>query len=211
MIPDFDRITSYFPLPSRIADHGAPCCRTALAWLRGVDATNSYVNGSWHPPTWLRKKYEWGPAQCPLFWCSLPDAQTLECGGLAATAVQLYRLRGQSVAHVQLVVRYPSQATEQWSRMWQRAGQDSKWILGNLCYHEACGVLEGTRIKLWDPTKNRWLEPPSSPAEAFASVVALRVFEPSGRTASRVDWEGISIRAGAWQVLLLDDEGRLTN
>jgi len=203
------QIAAYGIVPSTISNHGQPCCTGTLAWMRGVDASNSYRDGHWHPPTWLRKQYEWGPVAWPLHWCSVPDMKKLDCGGLAAVAVELYRLRGQAAVPVQLALRYPEHAAEQWSRMWERHGLNPSWITGEFCYHEVCGVVEGEELLLWDPTESRWLDPPVFPNEAFASVMALNVVVPSSDHRT-IRWRGIPIPCGVWQSLVFDAEGRLT-
>lgn len=212
MIPDsaLDQIAGYLGSPSTISDHGQQCCRRARAWLRGVDSSNCYRDGHWHPPSWLRREYEWGPVPWPIYWCSIPQMAKLDCGALAAVAVELYRLRGYPVAPIQLALRYPKHAAEQWSCMWEREGMNSAWIHGDFCYHEACGVIEGGTLQVWDPTENNWLAPPSSPDNTFASVVAIKTPEPSGGEQAFRSWGGLRLRSGVWQRLMFDGEGRLT-
>ncbi len=204
------RITAYLNTPSTISDHDKPCCRGALAWLRGVDASNSYRDAHWHPPLWLRKEYGWGSVRWPLYWCGLPEKERLDCGALAAVAVELFRSRGQRVTPVQLALRYPSHATEQWSRMWEREGESAGWISDGICYHEACGVMEGGRMLMWDPTENRWLDPPLSANDAFGSVMALKVHDSTAGVPTELHWGGISLRPGEWQSVTFDGDGRLT-
>lgn len=213
MIPDaiLTQLAGYLESPSTISDHGKPCCRRGRAWLRGVDASNSYRDAHWHPPTWLRKEYEWGPVRWPIYWCSLPHMERLDCGALAGVAVELYRLRGVPVTSVQLALRYPDHAAEQWARMWEREGMSAGWINGAFCYHEACGVIDGQEVHVWDPTENRWIAPPSSSNDAFASVVALKVAERGAGKQAAVTWDGIRLRSGVWQSLVFDVEGRLTS
>ena len=212
MIPNavLTQIAAFLRTPSTISDHGKPCCRGGRAWLRGVDASSSYRDAHWHPPTWLRKEYEWGPVQWPIHWCSVPHMEKLDCGALAAVAVELYRLRGLPVTPVQLALRYPHHAAEQWSRMWEREGLIASWITGGFCYHEACGVIEGENLLLWDPTENRWLDPPLSSNDAFASVMALKVAGPGAGMPARLHWGGTWLRSGVWQPLMFDVKGRLT-
>mgnify|MGYP001069271709 CR=1 FL=1 len=205
MIPSdaLTKLAQYLPTPSRISHHGEPCCQRALAWLHGVDAVNSYRDAHWYPPTWLRKKYQWGPVTWPLYWCSIPEMERLDCGALSDVAVQLYRLRGQRAVGVQLILRYPQHVLAQWSRMWERAGLSPDWIAGEFCYHEACGVVEGAHLVLWDPTENRYLDPPVFVGETFASVVALKVADPVVAVPETLYWGGIPIRYGVWQSLIL--------
>jgi hypothetical protein len=210
---DFAQLSCRFSI-STIDDHREPCCRRARAWLHGVDANSSYRDGRWFPPTWLREKYNWGPLRWPLYWCSVPDAEVLDCGALAAVAQEVYRRRGMIAMPVQLILRYPQHVTNQWSAMWQRAGLSDNWISGEFCYHEACGALDGqTEILVWDSTANRWLDPPESPSESFASVAGIKLVEGASRashTPRILHWRGIQLLAGVWHWLTFDERGCLT-
>lgn len=212
MIPNdaLAQLAGYLRKPSAIYDHGKPCCRATRSWLRGVDVTNSYRAGDWHPPTWLRRKYEWGPVIWPIYWCSIPGMEKLDCGALAAVAAELFRLRGTKVTAVQLALRYPNHATEQWCQMWGRQGIDTGWINTEFCYHEACGIIEGQALRVWDPTESRWLSPPSSPADAFASVVALRITEYGLCDQQTFIWDGIRLGCGEWHSLVFDPQNPIT-
>lgn len=212
MIPSvvLEQIAGYLRAPSAIFDHGKPCCRGVRSWLHAVDATNCNRDGQWHPPTWLRRDYNWGPVPWPIYWCSVPHMKKLDCGALAAVAVELYRLRGLPVKTVQLALRYPNHAVDQWSHLWVREGMSSSWINGEFCYHEACGIIEGHTMRVWDPTENRWLSPPLSPNGTFASIVALKVAELGDGEQTTLMWNGIRLRSGVWQSLVFDTEGRLT-
>jgi hypothetical protein len=212
VIPEaaLDQISGYLSTPSTIRDHGKLCCQRARAWLRVVDSSNSYRDGQWHPPTWLRVEYEWGPVPWPIHWCSIPEMDKLDCGALAAVAGELYRLRGYPVSAIQLALRYPSYAAEQWTHMWEREGMSTAWIHGAYCYHEACGVIRGQAIQVWDPTENRWLSPPDSPYNTFASVVAIKIAEPRVGKNCILAWEGLQLRPRVWQSLVFNAEGRLT-
>jgi hypothetical protein len=203
-------ISGYLGTPSTISDHGIQCCHGGRAWLHGVDASNSYRDSRWQPPTWLRREYEWGPVAWPLYWCSLPDMEKLDCGALAAVAVELYRLRGLPVTPVQLALRYPHHATEQWSRMWEREGLSSRWITDGFCYHEACGVIEGEQLLLWDPTENRWLDPPLSSKGTFATVMALKIAVSTPDVPANLHWGDTRVRSGVWQSVVFDARGSLT-
>jgi hypothetical protein len=207
---DLKQVTCRLPTHSTVMDHGGTCCRDALAWLQGMDAANSYFEGKWLIPTWLRREFDWGPMRWPCYWCDIPESKTLDCGALAAIAVQLYRFRATPAAQVQLVFRYPQHVADQWLGMWTRAGQKAHWIAGNYCYHEGCGVLEGRRLSVWDPTWSRWCEPPLSPHEAFASVVALKVSEVRAIEPLDVEWEAIAVRIGVWNMLSIDHRGCVT-
>lgn len=207
MIPStvLTQIAAYLPTPSAISHHDGSCCRDVLAWLRGIDASNSFRNGRWYPPAWLRKEYDWGPHLWPVYWCNLTTMKKLDCGALAATATQLYRMRGQSVTPVQLALRYPNHVVDQWLQLWEQEGLIASWINREFCYHEACGVLDGNRVFLWDPTDNLWRDPPTSRSDGFASVVALKVSEPEPQSHT-VYWNDIPIRCGVWQSFAFDSQ-----
>lgn len=205
---DLARVTTYLPSPSVIQDHKLDCCRSAVAWLHAVDMSLAYADSRWHAPTWLRTRFQWGPIRWPISWCHIPRMKVLDCGVLAAAAVRLYELRGQRAAPVQLALRYPSHAAVQWAGMWDRRGEDPRWVSHNLCYHEACGVFDGDRMELWDPTENRWLDAPQSPRENFAAVVALKVARGHGCGEPSVQWNGLVLRPSAWHSVTFGPDGR---
>lgn len=209
-MPDSEltQVERYLPVPSKLVRHDQGCCQCALAWFRGVDAQESFIDGRWQPPSWLRRRYEWGPARWPIHWCDVPQMERLDCGALAAVAVHLYQMRGHRAVPVQLALRYPVHALQQWSAMWERQGLASDWIAGRLCYHEACGVIHDSELQVWDPTENRWLEPPSSRNDAFGAVVSLRLF-PGDEAQEELQWAGIRVRTGVWRSLPFDEQGHL--
>lgn len=118
-------------------------------------------------------------------------------------------MRRTRVAAVQLALRYPRHATEQWSRMWERGGNVAAWIHGEFCYHEACGVIDGATLEVWDPTENRWLSPPSSLQSGYASVLAIRIADFAVIERTMLTWGGLRLRAGIWQRFEIDAKGDL--
>lgn len=136
--------------------------------------------------------------------------EMLDCGAFAALAVELYRSRGLPVTPVQLAIRYPYHTAEQWSRMWEREGLSASWITDGICYHEVCGVIEGEYLLLWDPTENRWLDPPFSSTETVAAVAALKVARLGAGVPARINWGGTWVHFGVWQCLVFDVDGYLT-
>lgn len=205
---DLERLAAYLPSPSAITDHDDACCREALSWLRGTDAARSYAGGCWHPPAWLRAAFDWGPLEWPVSWCSVPRLEVLDCGALAAVAKQLFAMRGQRAVAVQLALRYPQYAIEQWIRLWERSGQSAAWISDQTCYHEVCGVLDGSRLSLWDPTESRWLDPPISADEGFGAVAALRVVW-LGAGPTVVVWGRAAVTCCVWSRLLVAEDGSI--
>lgn len=195
---DFSAVTAYLASPSTILDHAAPCCRDAVAWLRGLDTANCRRTGRWDPPAWLRRTYEWGPMRWPLHWCGVPTAERLDCGALAAVATRLFRARSQRAVPVQLVLRYPLHATAQWARMWSHSGEPASWVRGTVVYHEACGVIDGGLLRVWDPTESRWLHPPAShlAPPAFGGVAGVRVWAEDED--DLLAWDHQRLSPGQW-------------
>ena len=192
-------IQRYQERPSAIDRHERLCCRRALSWLRAKDIAQSYSAGELCPPLWLRDQFSWGPMRWPIWWCSVPIVTSLDCGALAAIAVQIFKGRGETTIPVQLVMRYPRHAGEQWAALWDRSGARSDWIAGDLVYHEAAGVLNREELSIWDPTANRWLVPAESGSESFGTVVSLRVQQTRAQeTDSRLFWRGSSILLDEW-------------
>ena len=195
-----NQIQLHMPRASVIDCHNLSCCHSILAWFRGIDTAESYRDGRWHPPMWLREHFEWGPMQRPVHWCALPSFSKLDCGALAALVVQIYRSRGQVAYPVQLALRYPRHALAQWSCMWEREGLSAGWVGAKSCYHEACGILEGGNLRVWDPTENRWLSPPTSAAELYGAIEAMKL-DVAPSQSFPISWYGIPFHAGSWCTL----------
>ncbi len=193
------RIAAYLPEASVIQSHPEDCCRTARAWLIAMDCAGSFREGQWDPPLWLRELYEWGPTQWPLHICSLPEAKVLDCGALAATALLVMQSRGNIATSVQVALRYPLASCEQWALLWKHHSLDADWIADDICYHEVCGIVRNGELELWDPTDNRWIEPPTQTKQAYGQVLALRVTHVPGYKS--VTWGHWSVSAGEWQVV----------
>jgi hypothetical protein len=141
----------------------------------------------------------------------VPEATQLDCGAFAAVAVRLIQMRGAPAIPVQLILRYPRDAAAQWRRMWEREGLSPAWIVDEFCYHEACGLMAGERLLLWDPTENQWLDAPSSTRDVYESITAIRLGELRDRSPTPVGWSGLSLHPGVWQILAIGEDGTMTS
>ena len=195
---DFSSIAGYLPRPSQITDHEALCCSSARAWFRAVDRSCSFSGGAWHPPTWLRERYSWGPICWPLAWCEIVEMKALDCGALAALATHVWGERGRAVIPMQLALRYPRKVAAGWRAMWVRQGQSGAWVDGGLCYHEACGVVQDGKVEVWDPTESRWLEPSFAANAGFGAVIALKACAEEKIVGPTLRWHSVEVRCGRW-------------
>jgi len=184
--------------PSTLADHGTECCTTARAWFHAMNRSLWRGQGG---PTWIRRRWDWGPTRWPLHWCEAVEAKELCCGAQAALSIEAFRARGVDAVPVQLVQRYEAHDVPHWHSRWERGGANSAWA-GSApateahVYHEACALLEDGALRVWNPTASAWLPPEQ--LQGYASVVAIRVggAVPDGRTGT---WGSLRLALGEWR------------
>jgi len=182
--------------PSSLSDHAGPCCTAARAWFGAMALSRPPCEGE---PVWVSRRHRWGPSPWPLFWCEAVTRETLDCGALAALALEAFRVRGVPVFHVQLVERVPAEWIAQWNAAWEASRCPADWIREELAYHEACGVLQGRQLSVWDPTDASWRKPDVT---GSAGIVAVRSLEPEGlRLPQTLIWSGLELKVGEWLVL----------
>lgn len=198
-------VLTYLSQPSRIHDHGTPCCVNARAWLRAFDRSSAFSDGSWRPPTWIRERYSWGPCKRPISWCQIPESEVLDCGALATIATEVFRMRGESASQIQLVLRFSPVVADGWRVMWERAGESAAWVKGGLCYHEATAVARPNGLSIWDPTENRWLEPDVAMTASFSGVIALNLARDAAWPCGSTTWGDWELQAGRWSILHADE------
>lgn len=203
-----DKVFGYLHSPSLVTCHGSVCCSGARAWLRALDRSYAFADGSWTPPTWLREQYCWGPSRWPMTWCEIPTMETLDCGALAAVSTELWQLRGEAAYPIQLVLRYPRSVVAGWRAMWMEEAVPSTWLDGDLCYHEATALVRQDRLEIWDPTENRWLEPESADRSSFGALVALRLPPDRALGQLEVHWGGLDVPWGAWRMVNASSQQR---
>ncbi len=185
--------------PSRLRTHDARCCRLARAWFRALAVSASLQQPG--PPAWIRQHWNWGPVEWPLNWCWIPELKTLDCGALAALARAAFEATGAKTVPVQLIERFDAAAVEHWRAAWMGNRTTPPWMWGELVYHEAVGVLDGTRIAIWDPTDSDFVDRPTP--GAYASAQAIRIDPPSvdegnGNGSHELFWHGLSLAPARW-------------
>jgi hypothetical protein len=181
---------------SVLRGHEAGCCRAARAWVRAMELSRASGGSG---PLWITDRYPWGPSAWPLHWCEAVRSRQLDCGALASLAREAFSARGRVGLPAQLVLGVPKGTTSHWAARWEAAGCRTDWIVGDLAYHEACAVLEGTGVRVWDPSRGAWLDPGGT---GQVRVVAVRI-APAGRSPvpGGLRWGTVRIGPGAWQVL----------
>jgi hypothetical protein len=180
---------------STISDHGAGCCSRARSWFESMDLSQGADPLGAAPPVWLGKRFAWGAHAWPIHWCEAARSDRLDCGALAGIAWHLMRKRGADAVHVQLIERFNAQNVNCWAALWESAGLPCEWAAGQLVYHEAAGGVEGGRLRVWDPTDGRWLEPDE--LGVYGAAVAIRVTSPYALEPS-VFWGEHAIATGGW-------------
>jgi hypothetical protein len=189
---------------STFQHHGEACCRRAVAWVLALDKSLSLGADPDSPPTWLRERYEWGPLVWPVPWCQVPEAEELDCGALAALALELLLVRSYHALPAQLAVQYPDGQTSHWRERWAQALASSAWIDGNRVYHEAVAVIGmHDQMRIWDPTDGSWLDRTTD--LSAGAVEAVRVAS-RGRGAMldpgfRLTWDGAPVEVDRWTFL----------
>lgn len=173
--------------------HDDTCCSDVRSWFRAH--AYSSVESFDEPPTWINRCWEWGPNKWPLLWCDLPDAETLDCGALAALAEEHFAAVGKPTYRAQVILEYPEGQSAHWRRAWERAGLESSWIADRLVYHEVVVIpaLGAAGARMWDPSDGGW----TRLTDAFGSPLAVRLDGP----ATPLEWEHSALVPDIWNVL----------
>ena len=179
--------------PSRISHHGEMCCEIAREWVISTDYTSLGGGDVLSGPRWLRHRFKWGASAFPIHWCEAARRKTLDCGALAALAHELFTIRGVRSRRVQLVQRFSSVATAQWSCSWRDAGVPVSWIDRDLIYHEGCAVGD-ERIKVWDASAGWWIDPRTG--DGYGALLAIRISAPGEDTV--FDWGEHKLDSNKW-------------
>ncbi len=190
-------VWKYFP-HSCIAHHSTACCETAREWFLSMDyallAGESPLTG----PRWIRARYDWGPSAHPIHWCEAVKRKTLDCGALAALAIECFKERGVKAFPAQFVQRYSKDATAHWEGRWADDEVSCHWIGEDAIYHEGCAVMmpDGS-IGLWDASAAWWINPMQS--GGYGSLAAVKVW--TGETNQPLQWGAHRIMANKWTEL----------
>ncbi len=180
--------------PSRVSHHGQRCCDIAREWITGMDFSQLSAGNPLTGPRWLRKKFKWGPSKWPIHWCEIVQAETLDCGALAALSHELFGARDVRSFPAQFILEFNDVSLRHWSETWSAAGSAVPWLNEGLIYHEGCAVDVGSpQIKLWDATATWWINPKQF--GGYAGLLAVRVFAATG---SAFIWGNHRIPANSW-------------
>jgi hypothetical protein len=136
----------------------------------------------------------------PAYLCEAAAGETLDCGGLAALSLLVWRRRCELVFPVLLVQEYNSEDCGHWATSWDRAAVSCNWISDPFVYHEAVGIVRDGSLQIWDPTDDVFIEPRTSGQYgAWAGIAAFTPTEVSFGdwvlSPARWIWRGTEIRA----------------
>lgn len=181
---------------SEISHHGSMCCDIAREWVTGTDASELGGGSPFTGPRWLRQKFTWGASTFPIFWCEAVRKTTLDCGALAALAVEIFIARRVKTYRVQMVQRFSEMSTSQWFSSWN-IGEPLPWTSGDLIYHEGCAIDVGDgEIKVWDASAGWWIDPKAK--DGYGSLLALRISQFGLDPATSFTWGTRTVPAFEW-------------
>ena len=185
--------------PSRLSEHGHECCSNAKEWFFAMDCSLGTYRSSTPPPTWIRRRFDWGPTRWPLYWCRAVESPTLDCGALADLTRNALLHRGLSALSCQIVEKFNRDNVSHWRRAWEKAGVPANWTSDIYAYHEICAILEGNSVSLWDPTDNKWVV---NMDEGYGSLQALRITPDENlRTPEALRCNGQEVLVGNWTIV----------
>lgn len=186
--------------PSRILEPVSFGDEVARAWF-GV-MTQACCRNKGDPPTWFRRRYDWGPAEWPVTWSDAIKTSVSDCGLFAALALEAWTVLGESAALVQVVELYNESSCRHWQARWVSRERPPDWLFAPYVYHECVAVLQApacnVKIRLWDPTNACWMNERAS--AGYGAVRAVRLFGNPGSPSS-VSWNRQSVPVDRWIVL----------
>lgn len=191
----FKRIPKAFlQRASRFTEHTRPCCAAAKAWLRMIDASNVLPHQPLTGPSWVRRKFRWGPSVWPLYFCEAIQSEELDCGALSCIARFCFERRGIIAYPVQLIESFSPEAIAHWKRRWPSDAQN--WLGDESVYHEVVGVLiDDSQIRIWDPTDSVWLLPDQP--QGYGAALSIKV-ESNGDAADELRWGAHHLACDQW-------------
>jgi hypothetical protein len=193
----FEPLLTYLATPTSFADHGQVCCASAMQWLLGMDYAHYRTAGREAPPTWIGRKFRWGPVNWPIHWCDIPDRESLDCGGLTALATKLLKTRGFDARPAQAIFEFGHNDVSHWRSRWSSANCRTGWLHERWAYHEVTAVIDQGCLKLWDPSFNFWVDPPTGRG-GYGDLVAVRVNADSQRPEELLHLGSYSLAPGSW-------------
>src|SRR5262245_44335612 len=161
--------------PSRLVDHGTSCCTGARAWLQAMAASYAFrrTDGTVvAAPTFLSRRYTWGPTAWPIAWCQAVRANAIDCGVFSAFAREILSAQGVKCYSAQVMQLFGPETTAHWRQRWRGLPGAFNWIDNELVYHEVVIVDVGDVAEVFNPSHGQWLSPAA--ASGYGAVVAIR-------------------------------------
>ena len=178
--------------------HDDLCCRAARSWLDCQAKAANRLHGL--DPSWISRRWPWGPMCWPTYWCEVLRLPELDCGALAVLAEAAFAAAGRETCRIQLLEQADRAQTAHWHARWRAAKCSTQWLWDDLIYHEAVGVLKEQSLRMWDPARAIWRMPAGWPAEGrtLAIRVTSRRAPGAGHYGPTFRWAENEIRPGVW-------------
>jgi hypothetical protein len=160
---------------SQLIDHGTSCCIGARAWLHAMAASYAFRHTDGTAiaaPTFLSRRYKWGPTAWPIAWCEAVRANAIDCGVFSAFARAILSAQGVECYSAQVMQLFGPETTAHWRQRWADQPVAFNWIDKELVYHEVVIVVIGDVAELFNPSDGQWLSPAA--AAGYGAVVAIR-------------------------------------
>ncbi len=187
--------------PSQISHHFKLCCEIAREWITATDFSALSGDALLTGPRWLRQKFKWGASSFPVYWCEAVRRDTLDCGALAALAHEVFTARGVRCHRVQLIQKFSSVATGQWTDNWSENSAPLPWIKDDLIYHEGCAIeTEKRKIKVWDASAGWWVD--SKSADGYGALLAIRLSGSNLKPNADYAWGEQIIKPNRWKEIV---------
>src|SRR5262245_31120436 len=160
---------------SQLTDHGLACCTGACAWLHAMAASYAFRRTDGTPiaaPTFLARRYKWGPNPWPIAWCEAVRADAIDCGVFSAFARAILSAQGVECYSAQVMQLFGPETTAHRRQRWAGRPGAFNWIDNDLVYHEVVIVASGDVAEVFDPSQGQWLSPTAD--AGYGAVVGIR-------------------------------------
>jgi hypothetical protein len=188
---------------SELVDHGESCCTGARAWLQAMAVSHAFRRSDGTAiaaPTFLSRRYKWGPTAWPIALCEAVRAPAIDCGVFSAFARTILSAQGVECYSGQVMQLFNPETTAHWRQLWAGQPGSFNWIDDQLVYHEVVIVVAGDVAEVFDPTHGQWLSP--SDTAGYGAVVAVRSECPKslpwGRHTLSMDQWSLTVPALSW-------------
>jgi hypothetical protein len=185
---------------SVIEAHPEHCCVVGRAWFCALARAHAATQGELSP--WMRKRWQWGPCERPVYWCQLAEREVLDCSMLARLSREALAAVGRSSRAVQVIESYDETVIANWKFSW-RAHGGGYWLSDGLVYHEIVAVEDRApgAVRLWDPTDEAFTD--GRARVGWGAVLGLRLLSEGAWEHAHdgyVTWCGQRIRLDHWEL-----------